>query len=323
MEEGAENHGARKPPHGAGAGGGGDDNGGNGGALTGLAAVQGVFHFLPAPADVLRAATACRRWRELACADSVWRAKFEREGLVEKARVFEVALPAVEGGEGGGGNSSSAAAASERDGLAGVGLAFYAQVFALEVRGYYAGCASGPAERFPLSICICLTTARARCCRPLCQGYKMRDEGINGGRCIVNPDHDGGIHTAISLWCRDPAAAKARYGPIASWDTSAVTNMRMLFHDKRHFNEDISHWNVSNVVSMRSTFHGASSFDGDLSCWDVGQVREMDGTFFNATSFDRQLGGAWATSTAHKYRMFYNSPGTIAGKTKDAYGTIE
>ena len=53
-----------------------------------------VFHFLDEPADVLFASAACRRWRELACADSVWRARFERENLVEKARLFEVALPA-------------------------------------------------------------------------------------------------------------------------------------------------------------------------------------------------------------------------------------
>ena len=167
MEEGAENDGARKrrkPPRGADAGGGGDNGGDRGGSLTGLTAVQGVFHFLPAPADVLRAATACRRWRELACADSVWRARFEREGLLEKAGVFEVALPAVEGGGGGQGSSSSAAAASERDELAGVGLAFYAQVFALEVRGYYAGCAAGQTS----CIRTRLTIARTRCCRPLC-----------------------------------------------------------------------------------------------------------------------------------------------------------
>ena len=31
--------------------------------LSGLAAVEGVFHFLPTPAGVLCAATACRRWR--------------------------------------------------------------------------------------------------------------------------------------------------------------------------------------------------------------------------------------------------------------------
>ena len=45
--------------------------------------------------------------------------------------------------------------------------------------------------------------------------------------------------------------------------------------------------------------------------------------FSGATSFTHQLGGAWSTSTAGKYEMFYNSPGTIAGKTKDADGTIE
>jgi len=48
----------------------------------------------------------------------------------------------------------------------------------------------------------------------------------------------------------------------------------------------------------------------------------MNGMFDGATSFTRQLGGAWATSTADKYAMFYNSPGTIAGKVKGEYGTI-
>ena len=66
---------------------------------------------------------------ELAGADSVWRARFRREKLLEKARLFEVALPAVPGGQGG----AAAAAAVVRDELAGVGLAFYARVFALKV----------------------------------------------------------------------------------------------------------------------------------------------------------------------------------------------
>jgi len=148
----------------------------------------------------------------------------------------------------------------------------------------------------------------------------MRDDKYwEAGR---NPDHDG-IHTAVNAWTRDPAAAKARYGPIASWDTSGVTDMYMLFSGKRDFNEDISRWNVSNVVNMSSTLYCATSFNGDLSCWDVGQVRRMNYTFCGATSFDRHLGGAWATSTAIKSMMFYKSPGTIAGKTKAADGTIE
>ena len=148
----------------------------------------------------------------------------------------------------------------------------------------------------------------------------MRDERWSEAR--HSPDHDGGIHTASRLWCRDPAAAKARYGPIASWDTSGVTSMDMLFYYKRDFNEDISRWNVSNVVSMNDTFRGATSFNGDLSSWNVSNVVHMTCTFEGATSFDRQLSGAWSTSTATKTRMFFNSPGTIAGKTKDANGTI-
>jgi len=103
--------------------------------LTGLEeTIQGAFHFLDGPADVLAAATACRRWRELACADSVWRAKFRREKLLEKARAFEVALPPVpvRGGQGGAA-AAAAAAALVKDEAAGVGLAFYARIFALKV----------------------------------------------------------------------------------------------------------------------------------------------------------------------------------------------
>ena len=100
--------------------------------LIGAAAVQRVFHFLHGPADVLAASTACSvGWRKLASADAVWRIKFKREGMEEKAGVFEVALPgAPSGGEGGGGSS---AAEEEEEEAGGVGLALYAQVFALKV----------------------------------------------------------------------------------------------------------------------------------------------------------------------------------------------
>ena len=99
--------------------------------------------------------------------------------------------------------------------------------------------------------------------------------------------------------------------------------MNALFRYKPDFNEDISRWNVSNVVDTELMFWGAASFNSDLSSWEVGQVESMEFTFCRATSFDRQLGGAWSTSTANKAYMFHNSPGTIAGKTKDANGTIE
>ena len=88
-------------------------------SLTGIAVVWRAFLFLDGPADVLHASTANHRWHELATADSVWREKARREGILEKAGVFEVALPSV--------------AAEEEDEAAGVGLAFYAAVFVLKV----------------------------------------------------------------------------------------------------------------------------------------------------------------------------------------------
>jgi hypothetical protein len=145
----------------------------------------------------------------------------------------------------------------------------------------------------------------------------MRDESFPVSH--KNPDHDGGIRTAVNAWFEDPAAAKARYGPIASWDTSRVTIMSLLFCGRLDFNADISPWCVSNVVNMCSMFAGACSFNRDLSCWDVGKVRLMMATFANATSFNHQLGGAWATSKVYKGSMFLNSPGTIVGKTKNIF----
>ena len=150
----------------------------------------------------------------------------------------------------------------------------------------------------------------------------MRNESYGRYEYYHNRDHDGGIRTAVEAWFAHPAAAKVKYGPIASWDTSGITDMHMVFSNKKDFNEDISHWDVSNVLNMDWMFRFATSFNGDLSCWDVGQVQYMKGTFSGATSFDRQLGGAWATSNVAKTQMFFNSPGTIAGKTKQANGTI-
>ena len=133
-----------------------DENEGTGGGtglgtLTGMDIIRHAFHFLHGPADVLRASTASRRWHELACADVVWRTKAVREGMVEKAVAFEVALPGVGvsaadgcvGGDGLSGDcgtsssgSSSGGTATKKKGedeLAGVGLSFYAQIYALKV----------------------------------------------------------------------------------------------------------------------------------------------------------------------------------------------
>ena len=124
---------------------------------------------------------------------------------------------------------------------------------------------------------------------------------------------EGGIRTAVNAWCEDRDAAKDQYGPIASWNTSEITNMDYLFYFKAGFNEDISRWDVSNVTSLYGTFFGAISFNGDLSCWDVSNVTYMGYMFYGATSFNQQLRGLWSDSTADQTVMFGNGcPGSIA-----------
>ena len=111
----------------------------------------------------------------------------------------------------------------------------------------------------------------------------MRDENYHGAE--ANPDHDGGIRTAVHMWFADPAVAKAKYGPIASWDTSGVTAMFALFCDMEDFNEDISCWNVSNVWHMQwhmDLAYGSRCisccviWNVDISCWNVSNVWHMD-----------------------------------------------
>jgi hypothetical protein len=104
--------------------------------------------------------------------------------------------------------------------------------------------------------------------------------------------------------------------------------MSYMFDRATSFNGDLSSWDVGQVEQMGGMFSRAVLFNGDLSCWDVGQVVNMNYMFRGATSFDRQLGGEW-TSTVNKMNggphkmMFCDSPGTIAGRVKDAEGSIE
>ena len=100
-------------------------------------------------------------------------------------------------------------------------------------------------------------------------------------------------------------------------------DMGDMFAGATSYNGDLSSWNVSNVEIMECMFSDAASYNGDLSSWDVSNVVNMECMFSGATSFDRHLGGAWSTSTASKLIMFRNSPGTIAGKSKDANGNTE
>ena len=65
---------------------------------------------------------------------------------------------------------------------------------------------------------------------------------------------DTNLNTAVIAWVSNPTTATTTYGPIADWDTAAVTSMANLFYPsstaRPTFNGDISKWNVASVSNM-------------------------------------------------------------------------
>ena len=77
-----------------------------------------------------------------------------------------------------------------------------------------------------------------------------------------------------------------KYGPIETWDTSKVTDMRNLFSNRVKFNRDISKWDVSNVKYMDGMFNNARQFNQNLNSWNVSNNRGASKMFSNASSFN-------------------------------------
>ena len=63
------------------------------------------------------------------------------------------------------------------------------------------------------------------------------------------------LETAVQAFNKDAASAIARYGPIADWDVSGVSDMNGLFSNLQNFNADISSWNTSGVTDMSDMFN--------------------------------------------------------------------
>ena len=62
------------------------------------------------------------------------------------------------------------------------------------------------------------------------------------------------LQAAAQEYNTDVTAATYKYGPIASWDVSAITNMSYLFSYASHFNADVSSWDTSSVTTMAYMF---------------------------------------------------------------------
>lgn len=147
--------------------------------------------------------------------------------------------------------------------------------------------------------------------------------GIDGIILLPGEMNDDTIREAVKLWSSNRTAAEAAYGPIATWDTSGVTNMAFLFCVRadwmdeatyidpaitfdltkpfgptlayfREFcvlssssiNDDISAWDTSAVTTMEAMFYGASSFNQPIGKWKVDHVMQMGRMFYNASAFN-------------------------------------
>ena len=132
---------------------------------------------------------------------------------------------------------------------------------------------------------------------------------------------DSNIHSAAYVWVMSEWLAKAKYGDVASWDTSRVTNMDFVFGYSNpfhygpdffwqswvsNFDADLSRWNTSLVTSMHGLFYEAFSFNGNVSQWDTGHVTDMSYAFYEATLFNSDL-SKWKTSRVTSMEKMFHS----------------
>lgn len=62
------------------------------------------------------------------------------------------------------------------------------------------------------------------------------------------------LKEAVQAFNKKPSKAEKKYGPIAGWDVSGITDMNELFSGMANFNADISNWDTSGVTSMGEMF---------------------------------------------------------------------
>merc|ERR1740130_2262618 len=75
--------------------------------------------------------------------------------------------------------------------------------------------------------------------------------GLCSGAVFVS---NAALKTELVAWTANQAESESRAGPIATWDTSKVTDMQYMFLYAAAFNGDISAWDTSQVTDMQYMF---------------------------------------------------------------------
>ena len=91
---------------------------------------------------------------------------------------------------------------------------------------------------------------------------------------------------------------------IGGWDTSSVTNMRVMFSGSA-FNQDIGDWDTSSVTNMTDMFSGGA-FNQDIGDWDTSSVTDMS-YMFAVSVFNQDIGDWDTSSVTDMAGMFYGS----------------
>lgn len=94
---------------------------------------------------------------------------------------------------------------------------------------------------------------------------------------------------------------------INDWDTSNITDMRLMFYNNSKFNQDLNKWNTSKVTSMEGMFLGAIAFNGDISTWNTSKVTTMLSMFDSATSFNGDLSNWDISNAVNTSGMFFGT----------------
>ena len=103
-----------------------------------------------------------------------------------------------------------------------------------------------------------------------------------------------------------------KYGEIADWQVSAVTDMSRLFM-MEDFNENISQWDTGNVTSMWGMFYGCSSFNQPVEGLNTANVTNMKWMFFGCSSYNQPVEGLNTANVTTMKWMFDNCPSVRAG----------
>jgi len=114
------------------------------------------------------------------------------------------------------------------------------------------------------------------------------------------------IREAVKDYCENKITAISKYGPIDTWDTSQVTDMKELFAEREEFNENINTWDVSNVTNMVEMFCGATLFNSPINNWNVSKVTNMSGMFKYMSSFNSPLDKWDVSKVKNMSEMFWD-----------------